>query len=106
MSLSLILATFLCSISPSFGQKEPTPESNVLLDKIKRIEIPGVNFHETPLDEVLNTLQQFSRANDPTERNPSSKGVLIIPMLKGEPVPKITITLSKMSLERMLDFIT
>ncbi|MFP6855573.1 MAG: hypothetical protein VB980_07295, partial [Opitutales bacterium] len=85
---------------------EVTNRVSPLLDKIKRIEIPGVNFFETPLDEVLNTLQSYSRANDFAEPDPAAKGINIIPMLAGQPAPQVTITLKKMTLEKMLDFIT
>ena len=77
-----------------------------LFAKIQRIEIPGVNFFDTDLSEVMNTLMMYSRQNDFAEPDPAAKGVNIIPMLQGEAPPKVTIQLNKMPLQKMLDFIT
>ena len=81
------------------------PEAS-LAKKIGQIQIPGVNFFDTPLSKVLSTLSAYSRLQDPTEPNPAAKGVMIITMPQGAPEPKVTIQLNKMSLGRMLDFIT
>ncbi|SVE12475.1 uncharacterized protein METZ01_LOCUS465329, partial [marine metagenome] len=112
---ALVALCFAFWVSPSSGEQPHQPlesfpigcedkEANesVPLQKIKRIEIPGVNFFETPLNEVLNTLSAYSRQNDFSEPDPAAKGVLIIAMIKGQPVPKVTIQLNKMTLERML----
>ena len=77
-----------------------------LLEKIRRIEIPGVNFFDTPLTEVINTLMAYAKQNDFAEPDPASKGVNMVPLLGGQPAPQVTIQLNKMTLEKMLDFIT
>ena len=78
-----------------------------VLAKIKRIEIPGVNFFETPLSEVMTTLTSYARANDLAEFDQAAKGVNIVTLIpEGQAAPQVTIQLNKMNLEKMLDFIT
>ena len=89
------------------GTPKPTTYARDLqLAKMKRIEIPGVHFFDTPLEEVLTTLMSYSRQNDFAEPDPAAKGVNIIAMLQGHPSPHVTIQLNKMTLGKMLDFIT
>ena len=88
------------------GPGEVAQRVSPIQDKLKRIEIPGVNFFNTNLVEVVNTLMSFSRQNDFAEPDPAAKGVNIIPMLGGEEAPEVTIQLNKMTLGKMLDFIT
>jgi len=107
-SALLIASSILCSFVAVHGQDEAkTSKKKILVDKIQRIEIPGVNFFETPLSEVMATLTSYARAKDSTEPDPAAKGINIILLNKADsPPPALTIKLNKMSLKSMLDFIT
>ena len=77
-----------------------------LEQKLKIIQIPGVQFFESPLPEVMQELQRQAKAFDLTEPDPSKKGVNIIPLANGdEPFPSVTITLNSMPLGRMIQII-
>ena len=89
-------------VKPGEVQSRESP----ILDKITRIEIPSVNFFETPLEEVMGTLMSYSRANDFAEPDPTAKGVNIITMIQGQASPPVTIQLAKLPLDKMLNFIT
>ncbi len=76
-------------------------------EKLKIIQVPGVQFFESPLPEVLTELQRQARAFDLTEPDPAKKGVNIIPLLvEGEDPPNVTITLNSMPLGQMIQFLT
>jgi len=76
-------------------------------EKLKIIQVPGVQFFESPLPEVLTELQRQARAFDLTEPDPAKKGVNIIPLLvEGEDPPTVTITLNSMPLGQMIQFLT
>ena len=77
-----------------------------LEQKLKIIQVPGVQFFESPLPEVMQELQRQAKAFDLTEPDPSKKGVNIIPLANGdEPFPNVTITLNSMPLGRMIQII-
>ena len=78
-----------------------------LENKLKIIQVPGVQFFESPLPEVMAELQRQAKMFDLTEPDPSKKGVNIIPLASGdEPFPNVTITLNTMSLGQMIQFIS
>ena len=75
-------------------------------NKLKIIQIPGVQFFESPLPEVMQELQRLAKQFDLTEVDPAKKGVNIIPLANGdEPFPNVTITLNPMPLGQMIQFI-
>ena len=72
--------------------------------KLTGIQIPGVQFFETPLPEVFIELQRQSRKFD---QDSSKKGLNILTFRNGdEPYPHVTITLNSMQLGKMIQFIT
>ena len=78
-----------------------------LENKLKIIQVPGVQFFESPLPEVMAELQRQAKMFDLTEPDPSKKGVNIIPLASGdEPFPNVTITLNTMPLGQMIQFIS
>ena len=77
-----------------------------LENKLKIIQVPGVQFFESPLPEVMQELQRQAKTFDLTEPDPAKKGVNIIPLANGdEPFPNVTITLNPMALGKMIQFI-
>ena len=81
--------------------------ANKLEEKLKIIQIPGVQFFESPMDEVMQTLQLQAQKFDLTEPDPAKKGVNIITIKDDdEPFPNVTITLNSMSLGQLIQFIT
>ena len=78
-----------------------------LLEKLKTIKIPSVQFFESPLPEVVTVLQRLSKQFDLTEKDPAKKGINMVVLNPGdEPPPKVTITLNEMTLAQMITFIT
>ena len=78
-----------------------------LEEKLKLIQVPGVQFFESPLDEVMQELQRQAKKFDLTEPEPAKKGINIITLNEdNEPPPNVTITLNTMSLGQMIQFIT
>ena len=73
--------------------------------KLKLIEVPGVQFFDSPLSEAMTELQRQARQLDLTEPDPAKKGLNIIPLI-GEEEPPITITLNSMPLGEMIQYIT
>jgi general secretion pathway protein D len=75
--------------------------------KLKIIQIPGVQFFESPMDEVMQELQRQAKKFDLTEPDPGKKGVNIITLSdENEPFPNVTITLNTMPLGQLIQFIT
>jgi general secretion pathway protein D len=80
---------------------------NNLLDKLKTINIPAVQFFESPLPEVVAELQRLAKQFDFAEQDPTKKGVnMVVLNPNGEPPPNVTITLNGMALDQMIGFIT
>ena len=78
-----------------------------LEEKLKLIQVPGVQFFESPLNEVMQELQRQAKKFDLTEPDPAKKGINIITLNEdNEPPPNVTITLNTMSLGQMIQFIT
>ena len=92
----------------SIDEVQPVRDtSNKLLEKLKTINIPAVQFFESPLPEVMAELQRLAQQFDFAEPDPTKKGVNIVVMNPaGEAAPNVTITLNGMALDQMLSFIT
>ncbi len=75
-------------------------------EKLKAIRLPGVQFFESPLPEVLAELQRLARQFDLAEKDLARKGVNVIMLNPGnEPLPKVTLTLNGMALGQSLGFV-
>ena len=77
---------------------------NKLEEKLSIIQIPGVQFFSTPLEEVAAELMRLAKQFDLTEGDPTKKGLNIIVL--GEDKPQVTITLNAMTIRSMIQFIT
>jgi general secretion pathway protein D len=75
-------------------------------NKLKLIEIPGVQFFKSPLSDAMTELQRQARLFDLTEPDPAKKGVNIIPLIGEEEEPTVSLTLNSMPLGDMIQFIT
>jgi general secretion pathway protein D len=75
-------------------------------EKLKLIEIPGVDFFNSPLSEAMTELQRQARLFDLTEPDPAKKGLNIIPLIGEEEEPTVNIKLNSMALGKMIEFIT
>ena len=56
-------------------------------EKLKLIEVPGVQFFDSPLSEAMTELQRQARQFDLTEPDPAKKGLNIIPLIGEEEEP-------------------
>lgn len=103
MRISLIAFIFASIPLASTTGKSPTP----LEQKLRDIEISGVQFFESPLNEVLTELQRLAKKFDSKEKDPAQKGLNVIAIKEpNERFPNVTITLNSMSLGQMIQFIT
>ena len=89
-------------------EAEPVREtSNKLLDKLKTINIPSVQFFDSPLPEVMAELSRQAKQFDFAEADPTKKGVNIIVMNPAnEAPPNVTISLNGMALDQMITFVS
>jgi hypothetical protein len=89
------------------GGPKPFPHGKQRLTaKLGQIQIPKVQFFQTPLPEALDAMMKHSWENDVSEANPAAKGVHILTDVGGQAPPNVTITLNNMPLSKMLDFTT
>ena len=80
---------------------------NNLLDKLKTINVPAVQFFESPLPEVAAELQRLAKQFDFAEPDPTKKGAnIVVLQVAGEAPPNVTITLNGMALDQMISFIS
>tara|TARA_R110002096_G_scaffold318022_8_gene512422 strand:- start:2489 stop:4708 length:2220 start_codon:yes stop_codon:yes gene_type:complete len=85
---------------------EPGKEAATIIgpaEKLKRIQVPRIEFVETPLDDAIAFLAQKSIELDTTESEPAKKGINFIIDLKHRPKP-VTLNLSNVSLEDALRY--
>ena len=96
------LLILLFSIFNSLSAEQKTK----LEEKFENIQISGTQFFEAPLPEVLIELQRLSKQFDLTEANPLEKGVqFVYKSLGSDSPPKITLSLSPMSLKNSVRMI-
>ncbi len=74
---------------------------NITQEKLEAIEIPRVNFSGVPLSRVIDTLSELSLEYDTTDKS----GVNIVLIDPSNNDPKVNITLRKLKLHRILDFV-
>ena len=73
---------------------------NPLQKKLQSIDIPGVQFFQTPLDKVIMKLQRLSQIHDKDEYGAKTKGVRFEFIRNGyQTIPRITIRIGSMNLE-------
>ncbi len=87
------------------ADKEVSTNSNTdsgILQQIKNIVIPQVNFSGMELTRVIDTLSELS-----VEYDPSGKGVNIVPLFDpNEKNPRVNISLRNLNLDLILKFVT
>ncbi len=103
MRISLIAFIFASIHLSSTTGKSPTP----LEQKLRDVEISGVQFFKSPLNEVMTELGRLAKKFDSKEKDPAKKGLNIIAIKEpNDGFPNVTITLNSMSLGQMIQFIT
>jgi hypothetical protein len=110
---ALDLANKLEGKLKAMGYSVSTPNDSVrssdskMERKLKIIQMPGLQFFESPLDEVMQELQRQARQFDLTEPDPAKKGVNIVMIPeKGMPYPNVTATFNAMPLGQVIKFAT
>ena len=84
------------------GGEEVGPVDSGILQRMKGIVIPQVNFSGMELTRVLDTLSELS-----VEYDPERVGVNIVPLFDAnESNPRVNISLRNLNLDRILEFIT
>jgi hypothetical protein len=100
--MKIFTTIILLSIVTTISAEQKTK----LEEKFENIKILGTQFFEAPLPEVLVELQRLSKQFDLTEANPLEKGVqFVYKSLGSDTPPKITISLSSMSLKNSISMI-
>ncbi len=94
--------------SPDINRFEGESTANPLAGKIRSIKIPRVNFSNLELTAVIETLSELSVEFDTQEKDPSKKGVNIVPLFDPNTRnnPRVSISLRNLSLEKILKFVT
>jgi hypothetical protein len=85
---------------------QTSDNSPSIREKLKLIEIPGVQFFNATLSEVIGELGRQSIKFDLITSSVASRGVNIIVANQEKDEPRISIILNPMSLENTLQFIT
>lgn len=75
-------------------------DDETLLDRMREIRLPRVNFNGLPLSRVIDTLSSLSEQYDP-----SKQGVNIVVIDPTGTDPNVNLRLSDLSLDRVLDFV-
>jgi general secretion pathway protein D len=84
------------------GGKAPVNIDNSILQKMKGIVIPQVNFSGMELTRVIETLSELS-----VEYDPEHVGVNIVPLFDAnQNNPRVNISLRNLNLDRILEFVT
>lgn len=84
------------------GTEVSGPTKTPLADKLDEIIIPQVNFSGMELTRVVETLSELS-----VEYDPAGDGVNIVPLFDAnEKNPRVNISLRKLSLAQILNFVT
>ncbi len=76
------------------------PEDHDLRDRLTRIAIPHVSFADVSLSHVIDTLSLLSE-----EYDPEGMGINMVLIAPDDSDPGVTITLRRLTLDRVLDFI-
>ena len=108
LSKALIFTHLGCFLGSSVlhGKSEPSSH-DLLVQKLRTIVIPEVEFVEAPLPEVLTFLHEAARKHDPQAiENPQSAGVNIVLLTRENPPPTVTLNTRNLTLGVLLGFIT
>jgi general secretion pathway protein D len=76
-----------------------------MMRKIENIVIPLLSFNQLPLDRVISTLSELAKENDASTTGVKGVNLVMINPSSGATAPQ-SVTLSDLSLKRMLDVIT
>lgn len=80
------------------------PQNNVL-EKLKSIRIPNINFSNAPLASIVIMLTQLSIQHDSPDFHEEDRGVNFVLIDPDGTSPKVTISLRNLSLEQVLELI-
>lgn len=105
-TLLAICLAFALGTSALHGRVEPSSHDR-LVEKLKTIRIPEVEFVEVPLPEALEYLRVAARKYDPeTVTNPRLAGVNIVLLTRENPPPTVTLHVRNLNVGTSLGFIT
>jgi len=94
-------------VASALQGKSESSSHDLLVQKLRTIVIPRVEFFEVPLPEVLTFLDVAARKHDPQAiENPRSAGVNIVLLTRENPPPTVTLNTRNLTLGALLGFIT
>ena len=96
-----VLLVMLWVNSIATGQNNGPRPNDQLVQKMRTIIIPQIEFAEMPLIEALDFLQAEALKHDPQK-----KGMDIVLLTREKPPPKVTLKLRNVSLDSALAFVT
>lgn len=96
-----VLLVMLWVNSIAIGQNNGPRPNDQLVQKMRTIIIPQIEFAEIPLIEALDFLQAEALKHDPQK-----KGMDIVLLTREKPPPKVTLKLRNVSLDSSLAFVT
>jgi hypothetical protein len=100
------IAEMMAKYEKSSTSTSPQLPTSSIAEKLERIEIPRVDFFQSPLSDAMMELQRLSKKFDLTEPVPAKKGVQIFVKSKGNKEPNVNISLNPMPLGNIIQFIT
>ena len=105
-TLFVMYLAFALGASALHGRVEPSSHDR-LVEKLKTIRIPEVEFVEASLPEVLEYLRVAARKYDPEAvTNPRRAGVNIVLLTRENPPPTVTLHVRNLNVGTLLGFIT
>ena len=99
------IAEMKAKYEKSSTSTSPQVPSMSIAEKLERIEIPRVDFFQSPLSDAIMELQRLSRQFDKTTGDSEEKGVRFVVKPTLGKQPTVNITLNKMSLAHMVKFV-
>jgi general secretion pathway protein D len=105
-------ATFMQNVNEAWAlpkvfdresQKDSSEQTQLIERKLSSIKIPEIHFKGLGLDQVIETLINYSVQNDPTQQG--IKGINIVLFDYSQTNPKVNITLRNLTLGRVLDYV-
>ena len=85
---------------------KPTAADKAVIQKLRQIVVPGVEFASVPLGDAIDLMRSYSSQLDTMEPDPKKRGInfVYIPNRAAEKEPEVTFTLSKVPLSEVLRY--
>ncbi len=85
---------------------KPTASNRAVLQKLRQIIVPGVEFSSVPLSDAIDLMRSYSSQLFTTEADPKKRGInfVFVPDPAVDKEPEVTFTLTKVPLSEVLRY--